>query len=207
MSEKIDVGSYFDYDIVQAGWVQHEARLGYIEVLEETEETILRLDGNGAVLKFWRHKSGTPEHVRFTVNTSDEWAKLKRVLLETPIEDRVDLNAALAAMQKAKGEKRWFAWGGIECFEACHPVVGHEILCCAMVDDPEWAYDMFTTQTDLAIRAQEIWPRTGSFMMALGSTAILHITMVRSFRPRCIAICCCHATSVTLPGLRSAECL
>jgi hypothetical protein len=153
MPADLDVASYFNYDMVQAGWVAHEARLGYVEVLDETEDAFTRIDGNGAVMKFWKHKSGTPEHLRFTTNNKDAWASLKEKMPQIPIEARVDLNGALAAQKKARDENKWFCWSGIECFEAAKEVVGHEILCCAMIDDPEWADDIYATHTDLAIKA------------------------------------------------------
>src|SRR6266542_5826108 len=69
LSPSVDVGQRFDYDIVGAGWNNQQARLGFSKVVEETEEWITREDGNGAVLRYWKHKSGTPQHVRFTVDT------------------------------------------------------------------------------------------------------------------------------------------
>jgi len=137
LSPSVDVGQRFDYDIVGAGWNNQQARLGFSKVVEETEEWITREDGNGAVLRYWKHKSGTPQHVRFTVDTRDRWEWLKRELLAMPIDQRVDTEGALRAMQNARVKDRWFCWAGVECFEIAKDVIGHEILCCAMAQDPE----------------------------------------------------------------------
>jgi uroporphyrinogen decarboxylase len=156
-----DVRRLFDYDILSAGWVRHDARPGYMEIVEETEEWQLRRDGNGAILRCWRHKSGTPEHVGFTVDSPDAWAALKQDLLSVPIEVRVDAYGALATMYRARAEGRWFCWGGVECFEVAKDVIGHERLCIAMAEEPEWARDIFETETDVAVRALDYLERCG----------------------------------------------
>lgn len=46
------------------------------EVLEETEETILRRDGNGAVLRHHKLHSSTPEHVDFLVKERAAWRSI-----------------------------------------------------------------------------------------------------------------------------------
>jgi uroporphyrinogen decarboxylase len=164
-TQGLDVGAdlrrQFDFDIISSGWVRHDARPGYLEILEETEDWQTRLDGNGAILRYWRHKSGTPEHVGFTVDTPDSWSALKRELLSVPVEVRVDAYAALAAMHRARAEGRWFCWAGVECFEIAKDVIGHERLCIAMAEDPEWAVDIYQTETDVALRALDYLERCG----------------------------------------------
>lgn len=157
----VDVARLYDYDIVGAGWVNHHARIGYQEIVDESEKWVTRIDGNGAVLRFWKHKSGTPEHIRFLTDTRDRWEALKRDLLAEPLERRVDAQAALRAMHDARARNRWFCWAGVECFEIAKEVVGHEILCTAMADDPEWAKDIYDTETDVALRALDHLERSG----------------------------------------------
>lgn len=157
----VNLGQLFDYDIIGAGWVRHDARPGYMEIIQETEEWQTRMDGNGAILRYWRHKSGTPEHVGFTVDSPDAWAQRKRDLLAVPIEVRVDAYGALAAMHRARAEKRWFCWAGVECFEVAKDVIGHERLCIAMIEQPEWAREIFDVETEVAVRALDYLERCG----------------------------------------------
>ena len=164
-TQGLDVGAdlrrQFDFDILSAGWVRHDARPGFIQILDESEEWQTRIDGNGAIFRYWRHKSGTPEHVGFTVDTPDKWRELKKTLLSVPVEVRVDAYSALASMYRAQTEGRWFAWAGVECFEIAKEVIGHEQLCIAMAEDPEWALDIYETETDVAIRALDYLERSG----------------------------------------------
>ncbi len=153
MPEGADLYDLFGYDIAGAGWVNHEARPGYREVLDESEEWVARQDGHGAVLRYWKHKSGTPEHVSFTVDSPEAWRAHKKELLAVPVERRVNAEAALAAQALARSRDQWFAWTGVECFEMAKDIIGHERMCTAMMDDPEWMADVYDTLADLAVSA------------------------------------------------------
>ncbi len=72
----------FQYDIENCGgWFNTEPFHGTMDVLEETEEWILRRDGRGATLRYWKGKSGTPEHVDFAVTDWDTWKRYREPLL------------------------------------------------------------------------------------------------------------------------------
>jgi uroporphyrinogen decarboxylase len=159
--EDAEPRTLFDFDILGTGWVNHQARIDDTVIIEENDLWRIHRDGNGAILRYWRDKSGTPEHLGFQTNSPDSWRELKSDLLEAPIEKRVDTEGALRVMQTARDEKRWFAWAGIECFEAAKDVAGHEILCQAMAEDPEWARDIFDTETEIAVRALDSLEESG----------------------------------------------
>jgi uroporphyrinogen decarboxylase len=161
LSPDTDLAARFGYDIVGAGWVDHQARPGFVEVVEETPQWVTRRDGNGAILRYWKNKSGTPEHVRFTVDSTDKWQALKKDLLAVPTARRVDTEGTLRAMHAAREASRWFCWASVECFEVAKDVVGHEILCCAMAEDPEWARDIYETETDVALRTLDHLEQSG----------------------------------------------
>ena len=147
----LDIGRFFGYDIAGAGWIDHQARIGVAEVVEENDEWVARKDGNGAILRYWKHKSGTPEHIGFAAGTRAGWAALKRDLLAVPPHRRVDTEGTLRTMRDARERGLWFCWTGVECFECAKDVIGHELLCCAMADDPDWARDIYETETDVAL--------------------------------------------------------
>jgi uroporphyrinogen decarboxylase len=160
-SDADEIGARYKFDMLTAGWINHVARLGPEEITEETDKWFTRVDGNGAVLRYWKHKSGTPEHVRFTVDDHDKWELLKVDLLAVPVEKRVSLEDTLNSQHYARSRNKWFGWGGIECFEAAKDVIGHEQLCCAMAEDPEWAVDIFDTQTTVALSVMNYLEENG----------------------------------------------
>ena len=156
-----DVADLFGYDIMGAGWVSHEARPGFLQTIEETDDWWSRLDGNGAILRYWKHKSGTPEHVDFTIKTRDQWEEHKRQMLAQPPGSRVDTFSALRRMYEAQAKGRWFCWTGVECYETAKDVFGHVGLSYIMADDPEWAKDIFDTEAELACRVLDYLEASG----------------------------------------------
>ena len=78
--DRLTLWEYFGFDLMQVGWPNQRLRLVEPEVLDESDEWVLRRDGNDAVLRWWKHKMGTPEHVRFGIDTSEKWFKAKTAL-------------------------------------------------------------------------------------------------------------------------------
>jgi hypothetical protein len=77
-----DVVSHFDTSIRGGGWLNGVADLDFGEkIIEETDETRLVLNGNGATLRWFKTHSGTPEYVDFEVRERAAWEeKIKPVL-------------------------------------------------------------------------------------------------------------------------------
>jgi uroporphyrinogen decarboxylase len=143
------------------GWASHEARPGFQITLEETADWWTRRDGDGAILRYWKHKSGTPEHVDFTVKTRDQWEEFKAEMLAQPPGSRVDTFSALRRMYEARAKGRWFAWTGLECYEAAKNVFGHVELSVIMAEDPEFAQDVFDTETEVGLRVLDYLEQAG----------------------------------------------
>ena len=124
-------------------------------VLEETEETILQRDGNGAL--FRRHKlhDATPEHVDFLVKERHAWEEHIKPRL-TPDRRRIDFAGYRTARRQAAENKRFFCWSGINVFEQMHPMCGHEYMLMGMATDPDWVKDMVDTYSRLTIELLEI---------------------------------------------------
>ena len=125
------------------------------ETLEETDETVLMRDGNGAILRRHKQHDTTPEHVDFTVKDREGWEELVKPKL---IADRrrINFSGYRRARQQAADAGRFFFWGGVNVFESMHPVCGHEYMLMGMAEDPEWVEDMVTTYSQLLIDLQEM---------------------------------------------------
>jgi uroporphyrinogen decarboxylase len=152
-----DVAEMFEFDLHGPnawlpGWPNHLVHIGRDDLVEETAETELRRDGNGALLRYWKGRSGAPEHVGFAVDSPDAWRAARRDLLAAPIAARAGLEGFLARMRASRARDLWFPWMGWEGFELAKDLVGHETLCAAMAEEPGWARDMFDTQADLTLR-------------------------------------------------------
>lgn len=124
-------------------------------VVEENEETRLTRDGNGALLRRWKNKSGTPEHVDFLVKDRAGWEEHIKPFLK-PERRRIDFGTYREIKKKTVEKKKFFMWTGLNVFELMHPVCGHEYMLMGMALDPEWIKDMTRTYADLTIALWEI---------------------------------------------------
>ena len=81
IGEEENVHEHFGQDIYSGGWFNSVADLDFeAVVIEETDETRLTLNGNGATLRHHKLHDSTPEHVDFKVKDRASWAALKQRL-------------------------------------------------------------------------------------------------------------------------------
>ena len=154
--ESEDLATHFGFDMSTCWAFNLVADLDFEpEVLEETDETILTRDGNGAVLRRHKLHSSTPEHVDFAVKERPAWEELTKPLLQ-PERRRINFEGYRNAKEAARENGRFFCWGGVNVFELMHPVCGHEYMLMGMATDPEWVKDMADTFADVTIALQEI---------------------------------------------------
>lgn len=146
---------HFNYDLQLLWAFKTVADIDFVpETLEETEETILQRDGNGALLRRHKLHDSTPEHVDFAVKERKDWEELIKPKL---IADRrrIDFEAYRKAKKHAAEHQRFFCWSGINVFEAMHPVCGHQYMLMGMALDPDWVRDMVNTYARLTIELME----------------------------------------------------
>ena len=125
------------------------------EVVEETDETILTRDGNGATLRRHKLHEATPEHVDFLVKDRQGWGEHTRPHLKTE-RRRIDFEGYRQAKTEAASQERFFCWSGVNVFESIHPVCGHEHMLVGMALDPGWVIEMADTYARMTIEHWEI---------------------------------------------------
>lgn len=150
------VDDHFGFDM-QIFWTFNmKADLDFVdEVIEETEETILKKDGNGAYLRTHKLHNATPEHVDFTVKDRAGWEQHIRPHLLEVDDRRIDFEGYRKAREQAKNAGRFFCWSGVNVFELMHPVCGHEYMLMGMALDPDWIKDMVDVFSTLVIKLQK----------------------------------------------------
>ena len=147
---------HFNLDIRECGAINMVIDLDFVpEVLEETEDTILTKDGNGAILRRHKKHDATPEHVDFTVKDRTGWLEVKEKLINID-ERRINFEDYRRVKAEAAAKDKFFLWSGIGVFELMHPLCGHEYMLYGMADDPEWIEDMVKIYTDTSLQLQEI---------------------------------------------------
>jgi len=152
-----DVAEHFGQDMRSGGWLNSTANLDFeVQTIDETDETILQLDGNGAKLRRHKLHDSTPEHVDFTVRDRATWQEHGKPFLTGVDRRRVGFEGYRAAKQFAAEKQRYFCWAGVAPFEQMHPICGHEYMLIGMALEPDWVKDMVQTYASLTIDHLEL---------------------------------------------------
>ncbi len=159
IGEDEDPQDHFDLDIRKFWPFEYVSNLEFgEEIVEETDETKLVRNGNGALLRWWKDKAGTPEHVDFDVKERATWEEKVRPYLvdESLYRRRIKFEEYRQAKADAEKKERFFLWSGVNSFECMHPVCGHEYMLMGMALDPDWVKDMCNVYAELNINLMEI---------------------------------------------------
>ncbi|MBI2193736.1 MAG: hypothetical protein HYU36_17305 [Planctomycetes bacterium] len=127
---------------------------GRREIVREDDRTQVIRDAWGATLRYWKGRSGTPEHFSFECDSRRVWEnRFKPVMLANPVQ--IDLDRVEKAYAAGRQEGKWCYLAGLESFEAMRRLMGDEIMLVAMASEPEWVRDVSRTYTDLVLRDLE----------------------------------------------------
>jgi uroporphyrinogen decarboxylase len=156
VKEHENLSDHFGFDM-EASWAFNTvADLDFVpEVVEETEETILKRDGNGALLRSHKLHDATPEHVDYLVKERDNWEEYIKPILK-PDTRRINFDGYREAKAHAAAGNKFFVWEGVNVFEIMKDVCGHENMLIGMALDPDWILDMANTYAKLTVELQEI---------------------------------------------------
>lgn len=156
LKEGENAGDHFNFDIAECWACRYVADPDFTnEVVEETEDTRLERDGNGALLRRHKLHNATPEHVDFMVKDRTLWEEKIKAML-TPTRNRINFDAYKEAKKHADEKGRFFVSSGVNVFEAMHPLCGHENMLMGMGLDPDWIKDMVDTYSGLMVNLMEI---------------------------------------------------
>lgn len=122
---------------------------GYKKVIKETDEWEIIRNGAGADLKYWKNKSGTPEHIDFLIKSRQIWEKDFKPLLNEWDENRLKglgyVKKELAVAKKA-GKFTIFPIPFI--WENLRQSIGDIALYENLILDPGWIHDYCRVYTD-----------------------------------------------------------
>ncbi len=113
-----------------------------VEAEDEASRTVR--DGNGALLRWLKGRSGAPEHVGFKVQDRAGWEEhIRPYLRDTRLmERRIDRKYYRTMREKCAAEKLYLTLGAVGAFDLMTPMCGHVNLLTGMAADPDWIRDM-----------------------------------------------------------------
>jgi len=146
----VSVVDHFGFDMAGCGgWFDWHPKRGFSEVLEETNEWKIVRNGSGAALKWWKNKSGTPEHVDFQMTSREVWEKEYRPHLLKLDRERINVQAAKDALAKNKAKGLWTHYGHEFIWENMRASMGDYTMYISLASDPGWVHDYCRVYTDM----------------------------------------------------------
>ncbi|MDD3926090.1 MAG: uroporphyrinogen decarboxylase family protein, partial [bacterium] len=140
---------YFGLDMrLAGGGVNTEPFPGRRDVIEESAEWQVVRDGHGATLKYWKERSGTPEHIGFEVTTPEKWQEYREPLLQVNRERLVDIEATKKQLESIKASGKFSLFGNKFIFEHMRATMGDENFLPALLLEPEWINDFCQVYLD-----------------------------------------------------------
>lgn len=141
-------------------WIWPVVFPGEERIVEQDEETKVVRDGQGKLVRYWRNKSGTPEHLGFECDSREAWeTRFKPAFLETGLQ--VDPAAVVRNYRRGRSLGRWCHLTGVESFEETRSLLGDETTMIGMAEDPDWVRDVSRTFTDQMLRNLDAVMATG----------------------------------------------
>lgn len=153
----VDPFHHFTYDLHRCGgFFDTEPLFGQKEIIEETDEWEIRLDGAGASLKWWKNKSGTPEHIDFRMNSRAVWEQEYRPHLLQPDRRRFNgkwwgdgtLSDDRRELALARSRDQWAWVGHVFLWEIMRSSLGDFTMYQNLLLDPGWILDFNRVYTD-----------------------------------------------------------
>ena len=147
--EPVPTWEHFGFDMVGTGpKFDIMPLVDCSELVEETETWDIRRNGAGAALKYWKHKSGTPEHMDFLMVTREIWERDYRPHLLDLNPERIDLEAGRENRAKAAEAQSWTQHGTMFVWELMRQSMGDITLYQSLLLDPDWVHDYNRVYTD-----------------------------------------------------------
>ncbi len=146
----VDTVDHFGFDMANCGaGLEWQAKRGVSELVEETAEWKIVRNGNGAVFKWWKDKSGTPEHIDFAMTSREVWEKEYRPHLMDLDRERINVEAAAENLAKRRKKGYWTFFGSQFIWENMRGALGDYNLYISLVTDPGWIHDFCRVYTDM----------------------------------------------------------
>ena len=147
--QPVEPGDHFGFDIAcVGGWFDILPLRGVRELVEETNEWAIHRNGAGAALRYWKNKSGTPEHIDFRMTSREVWERDYRSHLLELDRKRLNVEGTAQALAHRRKQGLWTYYGHRFVWENMRQSMGDVCMYESLVLDPEWIHDYNRVYTD-----------------------------------------------------------
>ncbi|MCJ7750369.1 MAG: hypothetical protein MUQ65_04665, partial [Armatimonadetes bacterium] len=138
----VDPVDHFGFDMCGVGgWFDAMPLRGVSDIVDETDEWEIRRNGAGAALKYWKHKSGTPEHIDFRMTSRAVWERDYRHHVLDIDRDRINTQENAERLAKRREQGLWTFYGDLFIWENMRQSMGDVCMYESLLLDPGWIHD------------------------------------------------------------------
>ena len=149
VEEPVSPVAHFGFDMMRVGGGYDLMPIrGVNEVVEETDEWQILRNGAGALLKWWKDKDGTPEHIDFSMDSREIWERDYRPHLLDLDRDRVNVDGTRQSLEGALAQEKWTYYGTLFIWEQMRRSLGDLCMYESLIVDPDWIHDFNRVYTD-----------------------------------------------------------
>jgi uroporphyrinogen decarboxylase len=149
-----DPDELFDFDFQWVGYLAPAPYPGRRETVAQTDETEDVITAYGETLRYWKGRTGTPEHLGVECSTPAVWhetIKPRMTIDNAP----PPIDQLRAAFQAGRKTDRFVVLCGRHALMTAQSLLGTEGLLISMASDPDWVRDIARTFTDLLLQWYE----------------------------------------------------
>jgi uroporphyrinogen decarboxylase len=147
--EPVPPWQHFGYDMVGVGpWFDIMPLRGHTELVAQTDRWEIRRNGAGAALKYWKRRSGTPEHIDFRMVTRKIWEQDYRPHLMELDPARIQVHLMRKHLTEAKEAGIWTHFGHMFIWELMRQSMGDVTMYQSLLLDPAWIHDYNQVYTE-----------------------------------------------------------
>lgn len=144
-----DVVEHFGFDMAYSGgFFDYMPIRGVFEILEQSDEWMKVRNGAGGVIRIWKAKSGTPEHIAFHMTTPDIWQREYRPHLLSVDRERLQVEATRLELEKRRRQDVWAFYGHLGIWETMRQTMGDFCMMESLILEPDWIRDFNRVYTD-----------------------------------------------------------